>query len=348
MQEVAKSILSADAPALLALVDQLVMAGRDMARFVTDLAQHFRNILICRISDNPHLLVRAASSTIAGMQELSGQASSEQLVEIIKGLSALLSDLRWAADARTALEIGLIRLMDQQDTAPVVALKSGISPKPTPAPVKPVETVPVAAAPIPEQKKMPEPVKIVEPAVNMAPIATPEPVAIPEPAAAPDPDDIPLPEPPPEIEAAYVPETPAADPFIQQKQVERPAPVAGQADVDATGLWQKILDYLLAEGQMTLYLFGRSGRPQISGSTLQVRFEEADRVNFEELNQAGSIKIMRSAIAQLAGHELEIKPILTSMENDIPNEQSVADEDDWISKIKKTADTLGIPVKMEE
>ena len=121
MQQMAAALVNSDAPALLELIDQLVMAGRDLARFVTDLAQHFRNILVCQVSANPHLLVRAASDTLAGMKELSTQVSGDQLVDLIKGLSALLSDLRWAADGRTALEIGLIRLMSPQVHAPVIA-----------------------------------------------------------------------------------------------------------------------------------------------------------------------------------------------------------------------------------
>lgn len=157
MQQMAIALIQGDAPGLLELIDQLVMAGRDLARFVTDLAQHLRNILICQVSQNPHLLVRAASDTLEGMKQLSGQVSGEELIDLIKGLSALLSDLRWAADARTALEIGLIRLMSSRSTA-------GSTPQPVVSQTPPVKSAPTFSA-------APPAVPVVSPVV--APVSKP-------------------------------------------------------------------------------------------------------------------------------------------------------------------------------
>ncbi len=329
MQQMAQALLVADAPALLGLVDQLVMAGRDIARFVTDLAQYFRNILVCRISEKPELLVRAAKEAIDGMNQLAKQARNEQLVDLIKGLSALLSDLRWAADSRTVLEIGLIRLMGSQQ----------------------------AAAPVPVAK--------VQPPKNSVPALPVQPQAVKKVDVSPEPADIPLPEPPPLAELngldeggpSDLPEPELAAPPIKPADAAEPSPAPKPqvpaeskltADTDAQTLWQKILDYLLSEGQMTLYLFSRLASPALCGKTLQLHFNADDHVNYHELNQAGSLKILRSAAIKLAEHELDVQPVLAEPDKQDSGPCPAETEGDWIRKIRKTADTLGIPVKMEE
>lgn len=329
MQQMAAALVNSDAPALLELIDQLVMAGRDLARFVTDLAQHFRNILVCQVSANPHLLVRAASDTLAGMKELSTQVSGDQLVDLIKGLSALLSDLRWAADGRTALEIGLIRLMGPQVHAQAAA---------KPKPVR-VEVKPVAAKTVAEPKK---------PVIDQDPGPVPPPLDF----DAPEPDDFPIPEPEPVAAVA-----PAAEPVMRSSPAVAPAaPVATPisqapaASLSAAKLWQGILDHLMNEGQMTLYLFCRSATPVLDDEALHLHFAAADHINYEEISLPASIKTIRLAAAQLLGHDLPVKPLLAGINQSQPTSAPVTErvEEDWIIKIKKTADTLGIPVKMED
>jgi DNA polymerase III subunit gamma/tau len=289
MQQMADALLRSDAPALLALVDQLVMAGRDLPRFVTDLAQHFRNILVCQVTDNPQLLVRAASDTLFSMKEVASRVHSQQLVDMIKGLSALLSDLRWASDGRTALEIGLIRLMGPPGADPVpILVKNGA------ASAVLTNQAPLAAAP--PEKAMP-------------------------PAVASD--------------------ALAAD----------PAPEIARTDSGhdlSADLWQKILAALIADGQMTLYLFSRSARPQLSGNTLQLLFDPADQINCRETGQPISLKTLRSLALRLSGQEIDVRASVAGISADTASVCQPAHEDDWISKIRKTADTLGIPVKMEE
>ncbi len=355
MQQMAQALIRSEAPTLLVLVDQLVMAGRDLARFVTDLAQHFRNILICQVSANPQQLVRATSDSLAAMQDLAGQVSSEQLVDLIKGLSALLSDLRWAADARTALEIGLIRLMGpslrSQPAQPVQRINAvpaaAISPAPAPTPAPAAKTA--VSGPIAAVKPSPA----AKPAPLLKPISSSAPSPDLQPDAVPPPDEVPLPEPPPaENEGQNDDLDP--EPQLPPEPVPEPAaelaPAAALA-LDVGALWQKMLDYIANEGHMTLYLFSRAARPRLSGNILQLLFAAGEQVNYHEASSANAIKLLRSAAARLAGHELDVQPLLAGSQPDrepLAPDASETGEDDWIRKIKTTADTLGIPVKMEE
>jgi len=321
MQQMAEALVRGEAAALLELIDQLVMAGRDLARFVTDLAQHLRNILICQVSANPHLLVRAASDTLSGMQQLASQVSSDQLIDLIKGLSALLTDLRWAADARTALEIGLIRLM---------AARSEIVVR-----EKPI----VSIAPKPEVKAPVIPAK-----TEQLPKVTP---------AAVDSDPGPVPPPAAEEQTETLSLAEATDeefPEVEPPSPEMPAAeqVSDNCELSPK-LWSDILDHLLNEGYMTLYLFCRPVRPQITGKHLQLHFSAADSLNFQEVSTAANIKIIKSAAARLIGSDITIQAILDGQQQAAgKSDAQVVTTDSWIDKMKKTADTLGIPMKVEE
>ena len=352
MQRMAEALINGDAPALLELVDQLVMAGRDMARFVTDLAQHLRNILVCQVSANPHLLVRAASDTLAGMRQLAGQISSEQVIELIKGLSALLSDLRWAADARTALEIGLIRLMAGR-TEIQAGDRSKIAPKPDgsvfhasavietkvfraddkTAPVKVATKHSPAVTPVEtdgDPGPLPPPADDDLPADDITPVSSPESLAL----TSSD----------PEVSLSETSDEPKADsePVLQSAEPSAAVP-------DVAKSWPAILDHLLNEGHMTLYLFCRPIRPQIIGNKLQLHFAPTDHVNFQEVSQAGNIKILRAAATRLAGHDVAVQTILDSSQNNTVKAATAEPApENWIDKMKKTADTLGIPLKVEE
>jgi DNA polymerase III subunit gamma/tau len=322
MQQMAEALVRGEAAALLELIDQLVMAGRDLARFVTDLAQHLRNILICQVSANPHLLVRAASDTLSGMQQLAGQVSSDQLIDLIKGLSALLTDLRWAADGRTALEIGLIRLMAARTEIPVTE--------------KPI----VITAPKPEVKAPAMPVKTEQISQTAQGIKKSDPGPVPPPT---DDDIIGL---NPPMEESIDEESLEVEQESPETATVEPAADNGEL---APKLWSDILDHLLNEGHMTLYLFCRPVQPKLADKQLRLHFSAADNLNFQEVSTTANIKVLRAAASRLLGSDITIQAILDGHQQKIgkSSTQEVT-TDSWIDKMKKTADTLGIPMKVEE
>ncbi|HBP37962.1 MAG TPA: hypothetical protein DD640_04340, partial [Clostridiales bacterium] len=347
LQKTAAALLQADASSLLALVDQLVMAGRDMARFLTDLAQYFRNVLVCQVSSQPQALVRASAETLAGLIRLGKQTDSSRLIELIKGLSALLSDLRWASDARTTLEIGLIRLMGPVNNQPAAQprpAQAEISVK-TAAPEPPAEIAAPAPGATPAIKTAPAeiaapkaPPEIAAPATSEVLLETVAPAETAPSPVLPDPE-------PPAATIATTAEPPSPVPA-------ETAAASGDAAVSADDLWKNILDSLLAEGHMTLYLFSRSAQARLSGGNLQLVFPAADQVNYREACEPAARKLLRTTAARLSGRDMDVEPVLAQT---APGEgtgeaanPAAPQEDDWIQKIKKTADTLGIPVKMEE
>ncbi len=374
LQQVALSLIQGQVPQLLAQIEQLVMAGRDLARFVTDLAQHFRNILVCQVSEDPRLLVRANSETLADMRRLASQVSNSQLIEWIRGLSALLSDLRWAADGRTVLEVGLIRLAGiSEPTAAAVSAPPAKAPAKSPLPEPTAQAKTPAAPAVPAAPILPSATPTAPAVQTDSPLkgktgAQDYPAAAADDSAVIDPAAIPWPEEaPPAEETAWEPEpgpaqkpqepavpaaVPAAVPVAAPAAVPSAVPAAvplkaAPGPSDAAGLWQNILTGLLDAGQMTLYLFSRPARPSLQNDSLQLYFDSSEIINYQEVNQAANLKLLRSLAAQAFGANLGVQPVLAGQE-EAKGLPDTPKEDEWIQKMKNTAQNLGIPVKVEE
>lgn len=110
LSETAQAMIDRDPETLLTRIQELVMSGRDLARFVIDLGGHFRNLLVCRVSSNPHKLIQMQGKDIQALQATASKTSPAVLTDFIAGLAELQTSLRFSPDMRTSLEIGLIRL----------------------------------------------------------------------------------------------------------------------------------------------------------------------------------------------------------------------------------------------
>ncbi|NLV99548.1 MAG: DNA polymerase III subunit gamma/tau [Clostridiaceae bacterium] len=110
LHSVAAAILSYDADTLLTSIQELVMSGRDLTRFLLDLSTYMRNLLIAKVSRNPAELIQMTSAGLTRLSELAAQVSTDLISETIASLARLNSELRFSPDIRSSLEIGLLAL----------------------------------------------------------------------------------------------------------------------------------------------------------------------------------------------------------------------------------------------
>lgn len=110
LHSVAAAILRYNPDLLLRSVQELVMSGRDLTRFLLDLSAYMRNLLISKVSRNPAELIQMTSSGMSQLEKLAAQTSTEVISETIACLAGLNSELRFSPDIRTSIEIGLLAL----------------------------------------------------------------------------------------------------------------------------------------------------------------------------------------------------------------------------------------------
>jgi len=399
---------------LLAGIDELVMGGRDLARFISDLAQFFRNLLICQVSATPEKLIQATDQTIAEMKQLSAQTGYKLLIKLIEELSEIGAELRWSSDARTSLEVGLIRIIAKNSE---ISLDKTYLPQPQAQPVQIPAQPQAEAVQIPAEPKEQEAQISTEPqaaeSVSEAVVSDTEDSEIPqekatqaaESASASEQNDgyeypefsdddappmsdedyavfaglepnktkVPVkalksepdvkqsvePSNAPVSTAEVIAETPAeASAPIQETSVvatgddakaeAETASAEPLSEEELKSIWQKALDQLQMQGEMILYLFGKTAAVQLCGSDFNVIFAKEDKSQFEEFSKSTSQKALLQVLITLTGRNLKLK---IRQEED-PEQAAAAGcasaEEPWIRKIRETADQFGIPVKMED
>jgi len=371
LERISLAMLQSDAVGIIRAVEQLIMAGRDPARFLIDLAAFCRNLLVILVTPDPLALLQITHDQHRRLSAMVQSADSTQMIALIRSLSALHGELRWSTDSRTALEIGLLRIMS--DLNPTVAQSVQ-----TPRPPMPLKSVVVEKQPSdPRPATM---IKGIEKAEsNPAPAVQTDSVSKPiiEQASAPELDsewtlqsDMGL-VPPPEMEQS--PEIPLSpdmqtseqspkmqrspEQIPEQSQKQSPEktvspfgadPTAMAPETEDTEKWQAIQNQLLLDGQMTLYLFSRPAAASFCGGELHLIFSSKDRVNCQEMSEPQNLKHLRSAASQIIGTDT---PVVVRLADDPQAEAQhcpVPDEPVWISRVRNVASELNIPIKMED
>ncbi len=147
-----EALFDQDLSKLLRAVEELQMSGRNIRRFLQDFIRTLRNLLVCKLSQDPSTLPELSDKDLKRLQNLSARISRPALMGLIVRMSALDNDLRWAGDPRTSLEIALIAEMNESHSSEAAAVPAAPAEKVVPdEAASPEETVPVKEiAPIKE------------------------------------------------------------------------------------------------------------------------------------------------------------------------------------------------------
>lgn len=101
-------ILSQDTVGALRLVHEQSEAGKDLSRYLQDLIQHFRTLLVQQA--DPEAAAEDLSPEIkAQVEQQAAAASTEQLLRVVDGLGEVDARMRWASNKRLHFELGVIQ-----------------------------------------------------------------------------------------------------------------------------------------------------------------------------------------------------------------------------------------------
>ncbi|MCR4436901.1 MAG: DNA polymerase III subunit gamma/tau [Clostridiales bacterium] len=112
--ELADAVRERDVGKILELIEKLVMEGKDIAHFVDDVVHYFRNLMVCKISPDPGAVIEASREELETMKRQSEGFSQDEIIQIIKELSALEPSMKWTSNSRILLEVSLIKLCEDR------------------------------------------------------------------------------------------------------------------------------------------------------------------------------------------------------------------------------------------
>lgn len=105
-----RDLLAMDVHAVIEIVDELVMQGRELSQLAADFTWYLRNLLLVKSSDDMEDVLDVSTENLARLKEESGMIENDTLIRYIRIFSDLTSQLKYSTQKRVLLEITLIKL----------------------------------------------------------------------------------------------------------------------------------------------------------------------------------------------------------------------------------------------
>ncbi len=150
---VTSALAEGDSQKMFDVVAELEANGRSLQHFARELARHFRNLVVVKITGSDTRLVAASPAEQQKLAEAAQPFSEEDLTRYLQLSLDLFRDLQSSLQPRLHLEMGLLRMVQAGRLQPIEEALANLGGTPPPraaAPPKPppVTATPVAAAPV--------------------------------------------------------------------------------------------------------------------------------------------------------------------------------------------------------
>jgi DNA polymerase-3 subunit gamma/tau len=107
----AGAILQGDPVRCLETIERLYLHGHDLRRFCQELAEHFRNLLVMKVSNEPQKLVDLTDAELTELKEQADKVSSSTLQQFFHFLLRGEEEIRRSSNPKLVLEMSLLRLV---------------------------------------------------------------------------------------------------------------------------------------------------------------------------------------------------------------------------------------------
>ena len=107
-----RAVLAGEIQTALGLVNELAQSGKDLGRLLSDLLNHFRNLLIFQVSRGDLNLLEVSEAEVAALKEQSGPASTESLTRILEVFTDAELRLRDTASKKILIEVTMLKAIE--------------------------------------------------------------------------------------------------------------------------------------------------------------------------------------------------------------------------------------------
>ncbi|SKA96747.1 DNA polymerase-3 subunit gamma/tau [Caloramator quimbayensis] len=117
------SMIKGDVEESIKIIDNILLGGKDVNHFITELTMHFRNLLMVKISKRPEEIIDVSEETISLIKEQSRKIKSEDIMRAINILSEAENNSKYTSLPRIFLEMAVIKYCRAEfDTSPETIL----------------------------------------------------------------------------------------------------------------------------------------------------------------------------------------------------------------------------------
>jgi len=112
--ELFRVVMNQDVIGSIRILEDAVMAGRELGQFVIDFTWYLRNIMIAKTSEKAEEILDISSENKDRLMEEAGMVEIPVLLRYIRIFSALTNEIRYSAQKRVMIEMALIKLCRPQ------------------------------------------------------------------------------------------------------------------------------------------------------------------------------------------------------------------------------------------
>ena len=117
-----EGLLKGDVQLVLGELNELARHGKDLGKFLGDLLQHLRNLLVFQISKGDTRLLEVSEAEAATLATQAALVSTEGLTRVMETLTQTESNLRDAASKKIFIEISLIKAIEARNAVSIDAV----------------------------------------------------------------------------------------------------------------------------------------------------------------------------------------------------------------------------------
>ena len=111
-----RAILGSDAAAALQELNELARNGKDLGRLLSDLLQHFRNLLVFQVTGGDPAMLEVSEAEVAELKEQAAQAPAESVTRVLEVLTTAEGRLRDASARKIFLEVTLMKAIQARNS----------------------------------------------------------------------------------------------------------------------------------------------------------------------------------------------------------------------------------------
>src|SRR5438132_655962 len=117
-----KAVLAGEIQTALTQLNDLAQSGKDLGRLLSDLLNHFRNLLIFQVSRGDLNLLEVSEAEIAALKEQVSLANADSLTRILETLAEAELNLRDPASKKILIEITLLKSIEARKSLSIDAV----------------------------------------------------------------------------------------------------------------------------------------------------------------------------------------------------------------------------------
>jgi len=117
--ELSLAVLGGQIETALRLLNELAKGGKDLGRLLSDLLNHFRNLLIFQVSRGDLNLLEVSEAEASSLREQSAMADVNALTRIMEVLATAESRLRDAASKKILVEVTLLKAIEARNAVSI-------------------------------------------------------------------------------------------------------------------------------------------------------------------------------------------------------------------------------------